>query len=156
MLDTSHGRDMIADVKRLRVVVVYMVFYIAQIIANFYTFCFAFATLAAFNLKFSLLFLVLTIPGVLLDKHFDMKTEELRRKQAPDIRKFSYYRWILTDVGPAKDVRTYNLTEPLTARYNEEKQDYVESNKKMDKKKLLASLPVEIIVRSGEIAFTFL
>ena len=51
------------------------------------------------------LFLLLTIPGVLMDEIFDRKAEELRRKTAPDVRKFSYYRWMLTDAWPAKDVR---------------------------------------------------
>jgi ABC-type multidrug transport system fused ATPase/permease subunit len=85
---------------------------------------------------------------------FEKKNDILRRMKAPDLRRFSYYRWMLTDAWPAKDVRMYDLTEPMKERYDTEKDEFREAQKTLDKKKLFASLLAEIIKRSGEIIFT--
>jgi len=114
----------------------------------------AFLTLAAFNAGFSCLFIALTIPGIITDVIFTGKAENLRRKLAPDVRKFSYYRWMLTDEWPAQDVRMYDLTIPIKNRYDTEKDIYIRANKALDIKKLKVSLLTEIIARSGEILFT--
>ncbi len=52
------------------------------------------------------------------------KAEDLPRKTVPDVRHFCYYRWMLTDALSAKDVRMYDLTEPIKARYDTEKDKY--------------------------------
>ena len=44
-----------------------------------------------------------------------------REKTAPDVRKFHYYRWMLTDAWPAKDVRMYDLTDAIKSRYSKVK-----------------------------------
>lgn len=98
--------------------------------------------------------LLLTLPGVILLLVYDKKAEDLRREQAPDVRKFCYYRWMLTDSWPAKDVRMYDLTEPIKSRYDEVKKEYLTANKRLDKKKLRSMLFSELILRAGEILFT--
>lgn len=153
-LDTSAGKDIVNDVRYTRNTAVYLTYRIVRIATLFYTFCVAFGTLIAFNFWFSLLFLVLTIPGIFLNVVFDKKAEDLRRTTAPDVRRFCYYRWMLTDAWPAKDVRMYDLTEPIKARYDDEKDEYRKANKRLDQKKLGASILAEFIMRSGEIAFT--
>lgn len=87
--------------------------------------------------------------------YFEKKTDKLRRLTAPDVRKFSYYRWMLTDPWPAKDVRMYDLTDPIKKRYDEEKDKYRVANKKLDIKKFAASMAMELLKRSGEIVFIF-
>lgn len=154
VIDTSTGKDMVDDVRNTRFTAVYLTYRIVQSVTLLYTFCVAFGTLITFNMWFSLLFLVLTIPGIILNVVFGRKAEDLRRKTAPDVRRFCYYRWMLTDAWPAKDVRMYDLTEPVKERYDSEKDEYRKANKRLDKKKLGASLFAEIIMRSGEIAFT--
>jgi len=145
---------MVDDVRYTKNTAVYTTYRMVRIISLLYTFVVAFVTLVKFNIWFSFLFLILTIPGIILNEVFDRKAENLRREKAPDVRKFCYYRWMLTDAWPAKDVRMYNLTDPIKARYNEEKIKYLCANKKLDKKKVISLLFVEMLRRSGEIAFT--
>lgn len=154
IIDSSQGKDMIDDVRYGKNTAIYTTFRMVRIVSLFYTFIIAFATLVNFNVVFSLLFLLLTIPGIILNEVFDRKAEKLRREKAPDVRKFCYYRWMLTDVWPAKDVRMYDLTESIKGRYNEEKSQYLAANKELDKKKVLSLLFAELLRRSGEIAFT--
>ncbi len=84
VIDTSKGKDMIEDVRYAKIMAVYLTYRIVQCITLLYTFCVAFATLVTFNIWFSLLFLVLTVPGIILNSVFDRKSENLRRKTAPD------------------------------------------------------------------------
>ena len=154
IIDSSAGKDMIDDVRYGKNTAIYTTFRMVRIVSLLYTFVIAFATLVNFNVFFSLLFLLLTVPGIILNEVFDRKAEKLRREKAPDVRKFCYYRWMLTDVWPAKDVRMYDLTESIKGRYNEEKSQYLAANKELDKKKVLSLLFAELLRRSGEIAFT--
>lgn len=153
IIDSSKGKDLVDDVRYTRNTAAALPYRIVSIVSLFYSFMLAFLSLFIFNIWFTLLFLILTVPGIIIDVIYDRKAESLRRKTAPDVRKFSYYRWILTDPWPAKDVRMYDLTEHIKNRYNEEKQKYRNLNKILDKKKLIASLIAEIIKRSGELVF---
>lgn len=153
IIDSSEGKDIIDDVRHSKISTVYCVQNMIKVMSYGYSFIVAFFTLFKFNWAFSLLFLLLTVPGIILNQIFDRKSENLRLKTAPDVRKFSYYRWMLTDAWPAKDVRMYDLTDHIKARYNEEKKQYLFVNKKLDKQKLGLMLLAEIIRRSGEIAF---
>ena len=153
-IDTSAGRDLIDEVRYAKFSVIGLSNEIINIVSTIYSFAIAFVALVAFNTWFSLLIVFLTIPGIVYDVIFDHKNEELRRKTAPDVRKFSYYRWMLTDSWPAKDVRMYDLTEPIQKRYDDEKNIYRKANKKLDQKKLKTSLFIEIIKQSGVMTFT--
>lgn len=153
IIDSSEGKNKIDDVNNAKNTVVYAAYRLIRVISLFYTFVVAYVTLLKFDVYFSIIFLILTIPGIILNQLFDKKFERLRLDRAPDIRKFCYYRWMLTDAWPAKDVRMYDLTEPIKYRYNEEKQKYLNENKKLDKKKMFNFLIAEIIRRSGEIVF---
>lgn len=153
-IDSSEGKDMIDDMRYIKYSAVYLAYNMTKVVSLFYTFAVAFGTILNFHLWFSLLFLILTVPGIILNEVFDRKAEKLRMEKAPDVRKFCYYRWMLTDAWPAKDIRMYDLTDPIKARYDEEKKRYISENKALDKKKLLSLLFAEVIRRSGEIAFT--
>lgn len=153
IIDSSEGKNMIDDVRHSKIATVYCVQNMVKVISHAYSFIVAFFILFNFNPAFSLLFLLLTVPGIILNQIFDGKSESLRLKTAPDLRKFSYYRWMLTDAWPAKDVRMYDLTDHIKTRYNEEKKQYLFVNKKLDKQKLGLMLFAEIVRRSGEIAF---
>lgn len=153
-IDSSAGKNAVNDVRYTMNTAVFTTSRIISAVSYLYTFIVAYAVLFRFDILFSLLFLILTVPGVILNEIFDKKAEILRRKQAPDVRKFCYYRWMLTDAWPAKDVRMYDLTDPIKARYDEEKERYLSANKKLDKQKTRLMLFAEVIRRSGEIAFT--
>ncbi len=152
-IDTSNGKDIIDEVVFSNNASVNLTFRIVESLSLLYSFCVAFSTLAVFNIWFSLLFICLAIPGIVMDLILASKAIELRWQTAPDVRKFCYYRWMLTDAWPAKDVRMYDLTNPIKARYDSEKNEYRKANKRLDKKEMYASILCEFIMRSGEIAF---
>ena len=154
VIDSSDGKDMVDYVQSSKNIAIYLTYRLVRLLSLAYTFGVAFAALIFFNVWFSLLLLLLTVPGVILQLVYDKKAEDLRRKQAPDVRKFCYYRWMLTDPWPAKDVRMYDLTEPIKTRYDEVKKEYLTANKRLDKRKLRSMLFSEIILRAGEILFT--
>jgi len=88
IIDSSAGKDMIDDVRYGKNTAIYTTFRMVRIVSLLYTFVIAFATLVNFNVFFSLLFLLLTVPGIILNEVFDRKAEKLRREKAPDVRKF--------------------------------------------------------------------
>lgn len=154
-IDTSKGKDLIDEAKYAKTTLVYMMLRFITVLSEINSFIIAIYALLKFNYIFSLLFLIVVIPGVIMNIYFEKKTDKLRRLTAPDVRKFSYYRWMLTDPWPAKDVRMYDLTDPIKKRYDEEKNKYRAANKKLDKKKFTASMAMELLKRSGEIVFIF-
>ncbi len=153
-IDSANGKNVVTDVRYSTVAAVHLADNIVRVITYAYTFAVTFTALVNFHVWFAMLFLILTIPSIILRSVFDKKSENLRMKTAPDTRKFNYYRWMLTDAWPAKDVRMYDLTDNIKDRYLTEKNEFTKENKKLDKKKLFASLPVELIMRIGEIVFT--
>lgn len=153
ILDSSEGRDLIDEVRYTEGAAVRLTFQVANVISQAYTFAVAFAVLAAFSPGFSLMFLIFTISGMSCNEYYIRKSDELRAKMAPDVRKFHYYRWMLTDAWPAKDVRMYDLTDSIRKRYQEEKAVYSEAHRKLGKKALSGRLFIELFRRSGEIVF---
>ena len=153
-VDSGSGKDLIDEVRYIESSAVVLIFNVVETLSALYAFSLAFATLVVFSLPFSLAFAALTIPGVLLGEYFDRQADELRTRKAPDARKYCYYRWMLTDAWPAKDVRMYNLTEPIKGRYEEVKREYVGANKALGKRKLYGMLGITLFCRSGGIVFT--
>lgn len=153
-VDSGSGKDLIDEVRYIESSAVVLIFNVVETLSALYAFSLAFATLAVFSLPFSLAFAALTVPGVLLGEYFDRQADELRAKKAPDARKYCYYRWMLSDAWPAKDVRMYNLTEPIKGRYEEVKREYVGANKALGKRKLYGMLGITLFCRSGGIVFT--
>ena len=153
VLDSSEGRDLIDDVKYTEFTAVFLSLRFVTIVSYLYTFVVAFATIWMFSPEFSLVLLLLTIPSNIFREYYAHKSEQLREKTAPDVRRFHYYRWMLTDSWPAKDVRMYDLTDSIKARYEEERQAYVKANKALDKKELHGSVGIELLRRIGEAVF---
>lgn len=154
ILDTSEGRDKIDYASMCSTFVCDEIpFGVFNILRNIYTFVIAAIILVKYNIVFFILFLLLTIPGILLDYMFNKKTDELSRKTAPDIRKMNYYRWMLVDGWPAKDVRMYDLTDSIKERYNAEKSKFYKKTRQLDNKRTCASIVAEVIRRAGELIF---
>lgn len=154
LIDTSEGKNMVDDVRNAKDTVVYLVERIIDIASLIYSFFVAFITLLSFDVSILCIYLLFTIPGIILDYVFDKKSENLRLKSAPDMRKLCYYRWMLTNIWPSKDVRTYDLTEPIKKRYTNERSIYIDAHKLLAKKHLKYVLLFELVTRSGEIVFT--
>lgn len=154
VVDTSTGRNIIDEARYCGSDISDFLYRVINILSGLYTFVLAFFTLVTFNIWVSMLFILLSIPGIIVDCVYERKNTALKRKTAPDVRRFNYYRWMLTDAWPSKDVRMYDLAAPIKKRYEEEKNEYRHANKTLDRKKLNASLVTEIVKRSGEILFT--
>ena len=153
-LDSSEGKDQIDDVSTTDDIAVKFSLDFIKIVSVIYSFVVSYIILAGYSLLFSTIHIIITMPSIILNAYFNDKMAWLRYKMAPDARRFSYYRWMLTDVAPAKDVRTYDLTAPLKDRYQKEKSVYIEKNKAIDKRKCITLLFAELLRRFGEVLFT--
>lgn len=153
-IDSSEGNDMIDDVRYSKQYAVHLAECFVSTLSLAYTFGVSITAIWVYNTWLSLLLLTLVIPGVIIRLVYDKKVQDLRMEKAPDVRKFCYYRWMLTDPWPAKDVRMYDLTKPIRKRYDEVKDEYIAANKSLDKKMLNPLLLSEIILRAGEVIFT--
>lgn len=154
IIDSSAGRDILDELRQVGYSINSLPSNIIVLISTLVSLCIAIGILMKLNVWFLMLFLAASIPGIIFEVFMKRKIEDLRRKTTPDIRKFSYYRWMLTDAWPAKDVRMYDLTDPIKTRYKEERDKYVKENKRLDIKHLLISFPIKVICRSGVIIFT--
>lgn len=152
-LDSAVGRDEISYANSAMSTVICFPQQLITIIRSCYTFALAVTVLFRFNVVLSVLLIIVTLPSVAFHITYQRKFDIFRRNEAPDIRKFSYYRWMLTDVTAAKDVRMYDLTEAIKARYSEEKKLYLAANKRLDRKRLIAFMIGEFFLRSGELFF---
>lgn len=93
------------------------------------------------------------IPTVIAGIVFDRKTDALRRGNAAAVRKTNYYRWMLSDAETAKDIRMYNLSGPIKARYEEEKAQYLMRGKKLDIRRMAAMVSGELVKYGAEAVF---
>lgn len=154
-IDSSNGKDIVDDIRYLKDIVCNLPFRIIRIFTQVYTCIASFIVIMKFNVLMSLIFIVFTVPGILINHFVERKNDNLRVESAPDIRKFSYYRWMLTDIWPAMDVRMYDLTEPLKKRYDQERKKYIKKKNKVDLKTLYLSLISAVIEHLGLMIFTF-
>ena len=88
-------------------------------------------------LKFNALAGIIFIAGMIPSSIFSSRMNELYwnkyQEMVPDIRKMSYYRWMLTDNLAIRDIKTYNSYEDIGNRYFEEKKKYFSKKKKADR-----------------------
>lgn len=124
-IDTSQGKNIIDDIRYTGGIICSFVFSFINIVTSIYQIIILLVSLLTFNPLFTGMFLLLSIPGIIFENRINKKTDIWRIRSAADVRKFSYYRWMLTASWPAKDVRMYDLTDPLKKRYNEEKRNYI-------------------------------
>lgn len=137
-IDSSEGRDLSDYADRCEVFVCDEIpFGIFTIIKEIYAFVISIVVLLQLNVWFVILYLLLTIPGIILNYVFDRKAEKFRQEYSADRRKMLYYRWMLVDATPAKDIRMYNLTDDIKQRYNDEYSKYYTQKKQLDKKLLV-------------------
>lgn len=154
-LDTSSGRDTVAEVKFLKSIVINLPNQLLHAITSIVTFIISMRELIGFNYIVIALFMIFTIPGIICRFYFQNKEDQFRIKKSADTRKFSYYRWILTDSLPAKDVRMYNLADDIKERYNEEKSYYLKDSFCLDRNKAFFSFIAELFIIFSDIIFTY-
>lgn len=153
-VDSDKGRDDVDDVVWMADQVANMAYDIWDCVLVLLNFCLVFSTLAMFHIGYTLIALCLIFPSVIGNLMFSRKSDQLRRKKAPDARKIRYYRWMLTDSAAAKDVRMYNLADDLKERFEEEKRIYLDSYKALDWSRMFVSIFTEVLKYGGEILFS--
>ena len=152
-LDSLEGQDILDEFDMMKDALNAFPDKILSIFSRAFTFVVAFVSIIPYNYFFGLLLIALTIPFTLLNIIFDRKSEDFRIRNTADVRKFSYYKWMLTDRSTAKDIRMYDLTNPILDRYNYEKNEYLKENKKLDLWKMIRALPITLLKYTGEFVF---
>mgnify|MGYP004603682947 CR=1 FL=1 len=135
-LDSNEGRNLMDDVVDARNIVCNFLFKFENVFNHGYIFVVAIAGLVKYKPLFAMIFLLFAIPGAIFKNYSDVLIYSWNLKKAPDVRKHSYYRWMLTDPWPAKDVRMYDLTDNIRERYKQEKAEYLNQKKKLSGKGL--------------------
>jgi ABC-type multidrug transport system fused ATPase/permease subunit len=152
-IDSSTGRNALDNATDSSYVISQFPFKIIGVITQVFSLIIMLSVIVRFSFWGCCVFLVMMIPGIYLETKGQKDIEGWMRESAPDVRKFSYYRWMLTDRWPAIDVRMYNLTDDITNRYNEEKGIYLEKKKAVNRKGLRASYKATILKNVGMITF---
>lgn len=152
-VDSEKGRDEIDDVAWMADTVANMAYDCWEGVAVFINFAVPFAALARYNIWLTLFVLLLVIPTNIANIVFNRKADNLRRANASAVRKTDYYRWMLSDGEAAKDIRMYNLSEPIKKRYEEEKSRYLKSGRKLDIRRMAVLVSSELVKYGAEAVF---
>lgn len=152
-VDSEKGRDEIDDVAWMADPVANMAYDCWEGVAVFINFAVPFAALARYNIWLTLFVLLLVIPTNIANIVFNRKADNLRRANASAVRKTDYYRWMLSDGEAAKDIRMYNLSEPIKKRYEEEKDRYLKSGRKLDIRRMAVLVSSELVKYGAEAVF---
>lgn len=92
-----------------------------------------------FNLIGGILFIVLMVPCAIICSKLNSVYWNRYQEMIPDNRKMAYYRWMLTDGTPIRDMKIYNAYGYITKRYFDEKNEYFKKKIKADKYELTMS-----------------
>lgn len=152
-VDSEKGRDEVDDVAWMADSVANMAYECWEGAAVLIHFALPFAVLARYNAGLILLVLLLIIPTMIADVVFSKKADLLRRSNASAVRKTNYYGWMLSDAAAAKDIRMYNLSDPVRKRYEEEKNKYLKRSKKLDIHRMAVLIGTELVKYGGEAVF---
>ena len=152
-VDSEKGRDEIDDVAWMADTVANMAYDCWEGVAVFINFAVPFAALARYNMWLTLFMLLLVIPTNIANIVFNRKADNLRRANASAVRKTDYYRWMLSDGEAAKDIRMYNLSEPIKKRYEDEKNRYLKSGRKLDIRRMAVLVSSELVKYGAEAVF---
>lgn len=155
LVDSLEGQDFLVYTRCANSSVPFIFLNLLNVVSHVLSFSVAIVVILEYNLWICLLYLLVAIPSVVARVLFKNKLLEYNVSYGPLRKKYQYYRWMLRDAWPSKDVRVYNLTDPIKERYQEERQEYVSKIKKMDKKNLYTSLSIEMVHKSIEALFIF-
>ena len=130
--DSPHGRDVIGLAQNEMGDIYALFNFFIEFVTNVYAFVIAARILISFNALFAVIFLILILPSCIADyRHFLVGTK-FHRRNLGENRFHSYYRDILTQQETAKDVRLYDLTEPLKKRYFDYHNKYLREKREIN------------------------
>ena len=152
-LDSSQGKDQIEGAQYSRDTVCQFPFDAVNVLSSGYQFVITLGFLLRFSPVLTFGLLALCIPGILLDNYAQKRMYSWSMDTFSDRRRVSYYRWMLTDAWPAKDVRMYNLTGPIQARYSEEKKTFLKQKSRYLKTELRLGQLATVLQQAGAMLF---
>ena len=98
---------------------------------DFITMGFLATGLIVFNPWLILLLFVAVLPAFLGEAHFNDRTYSLSRRQTPERRELDYVRYVGASDETAKEVKLFDLSGFLTARFRELSDQFYQDNKKL-------------------------
>ena len=152
-LDSSQGKDQIEGAQYSRDIICQFPFDVVSVLSSSYQLLITLGFLLRFSPAFTAGLLLLCIPGIFLDNYSQKHLYSWSMDTLSDRRRVSYYRWMLTDAWPAKDVRMYNLTEPIQSRYSEEKKTYIKQKSRYLKTELHLGQAATLLQQAGSMLF---
>ena len=130
--DTPHGRDTISAAKN-ELGDLYAIFELfVDFVCTVYSFVLAAAVLIRFNLLWTFILIILVLPRCISYSRETAVFDKFKYKNMAQRRYHSYYREILVQESTAKDVRMYDLTEPLKKKYFELHNKYLKESRQIE------------------------
>ena len=87
--------------------------------------------LAAFNAWLLLILVVAILPSFLGETAYAGITYSFMFQWTPQRRELDYYRWVASDLQPAKEIKLFGLADHFIGRYAELADDYVQENRRV-------------------------
>jgi len=87
--------------------------------------------LAAFNAWLLLILVVAILPSFLGETAYACITYSFMFQWTPQRRELDYYRWVASDLQPAKEIKLFGLADHFIGRYAELADDYVQENRRV-------------------------
>lgn len=144
-LENPRYYNKISNVKRaINILISYPLIILNQLI-GLIMFFYYYYILINYDLYGSILFFISIIPCTIISFLFNTKLNKWYTELIPDIRKVAYYRWMLTDGLPIRDMKVYDSYEYIEDRYIDEKKEYIKKSNKIENKNLILSIIIKLI-----------
>lgn len=152
-LDSANGKDTIGFAKDFVFSSLAYVEIFIEIISLIISAVIAISSMARFSLIYTLILALFAVPGVLYSFIVGKAQDAFERKYASNERRPYYYRWMLTDSPPAKDVRVYDLTDDIKKRYFDETANLFHLQTKLNVPVTFVQMSLRILKDAGAVGF---
>lgn len=152
-LDSANGKDTIGFAKDFVFSSLAYVEIFIEIISLIISAVIAISSMARFSLIYTLILALFAVPGVMYSFIVGKAQDAFERKYASDERRPYYYRWMLTDSAPAKDVKVYDLTDDIKKRYFDETANLFHLQTKLNVPVTFVQMSLRILKDAGAVGF---
>ena len=116
--DDPANRDMVDSAMQSKDRVSGSLMFAVKSCLNMLTFAAGSILFVQINPLVSIVYLLTTIPTMLINHHYDVQMNRNSIHTVPEVRKKNYYRSLLTEKYTAKDLRLYHLSDFFKKKYN--------------------------------------
>lgn len=116
--DDPANRDMVDSAMQSKDRVSGSLIFAVKSCLNMINFAAGFILFVQINPIVSIVYLLTTIPTMLINHHYDVQMNRNSIHTVPEVRKKNYYRSLLTEKYTAKDLRLYHLSDFFKKKYN--------------------------------------